>query len=110
MKKIGRNYRIEIGRNFLNIQQKFCCKIQLKAKMKKTAYKLSKALKFYACFGWKGIYSLFFPVYWKQDITFLNRGYDLLLIFRSNGSYFYGTYKQNLAFINGAKKNRNANK
>jgi len=63
--------------------------------MKKSFLLISKMTKFFACYGWKGIYSLFFPVKWIQDSTITNYGYDIIILKRTREGYFYGTYHQN---------------
>ena len=60
--------------------------------MKKWIYRMLTLLQ---NFGWRGLYAILLPVYWRQDVEFKNNGYDILSIRDNTGSYFYGTWKQN---------------
>lgn len=60
---------------------------------------LINSLIFFRHFGWKGIYSLFLKVSWKQDTESKNGGYDLTKLRDSNYGYFFGTYWERNKFI-----------
>jgi hypothetical protein len=55
---------------------------------------LIEVLEFIQDNGWLGIFTLFIPVTWKQDIYFKNNGKDLWHFKNDNNGYFYGTYSQ----------------
>jgi len=48
--------------------------------------------------GWLGILSRWYPVYWKQDFEFKNSGYDILSLKEINGYYFRGKLQDNPAY------------
>jgi len=57
-----------------------------------TMNKLLWVLNSVSNLGWLWLVSLFYPVYWTQDLELRNRGFDLLSLRSSDRSYFRGTY------------------
>lgn len=54
--------------------------------------KFEHILCLYNRYSWKIIVSIFYPVYWSQDINFINEGYDIITIFDESTSWLRGTY------------------
>ena len=51
-------------------------------------------LNFLHQYGWLGVYSVLFRVYFAQDCDFTNGGYDILTLRRPSDFYFYGTWAE----------------
>lgn len=58
---------------------------------------MSTVLEFLSLWGFIGLLSLFYPVYWSQDTKFRHNGYDLVSLKPSG--YFRVTYSQVRKFI-----------
>jgi len=62
--------------------------------MKMIAGKIADVFRFYNRYGWKGVYSIFFKVYWTQDTSFINCGNDIPTLKQGTRSYMKGTYRE----------------
>lgn len=43
-------------------------------------------------YGWLFLLSLVWPVYWSQDSTFKNKGWDIIHLFNNKTAYIKATY------------------
>ena len=56
----------------------------------------------YRFYGWLGILALIWPVYWTQDLKWVNNGIDIISIrLPSKGYYFKGTIWERDKWIDG---------